>query len=104
MLEGRFPRSVVRMNNTTETTAPAYYTPAFFEGEAYDEIVDILDDKGAEAATEYAAQWDISEDEAGPEGFRDGPYPHEREYGQYGVYSLIISRSVGYAYLVRDAQ
>ena len=103
MREGRFPRRVVRMDNTTEANRP-YYSPMFFDGEGYDELMDILDDKGAEAATEYAAQWDVSEDEAGPESYRDGPYPHEREYGKYGVYSLIISRSIGYAYLVRDAQ
>ena len=92
------------MTHTTETSTPAYYAPAFFDGDDYYTILDILEGNGAEAATGYAAQWDVSEDEAGPENYRDGLYPHEREYGPYGAYSLIISRSVGYAYLVRDAQ
>ena len=92
------------MTHATETNR-LYYTPVFLDGESYDEMMAHLENDGLAWAVDYARQWDYgNEDEAGPESYRGGLYPHEREYGPHDGYSLIISRSVGYAYLVRDAR
>ena len=108
MREGRFPRRVVRMTHTIEITSP-YYSPMFFEGEAYDEIVDIIDEQGIDAAVEHARQWDYGNEHE--DDYRDSfsDFGHEWEYGPVTAdwsptrYWLVVSRSFGYAYLVRDA-
>ena len=111
MREGRFPCRVVRMTHITEATAPAYFTPAFFEGEGYDELMDMLEAVGVDAAIQHAAGWDYGNDN--DDSYRDtvSEFGHEVEYGPVAVmpysrtcYYLVASRSAAYAYLVRDAQ
>ena len=97
------------MTHTTKTNC-LYYSPMFFEGEAYDEIVDIIDEQGIDAAVEHARQWDYGNEHE--DDYRDSvsDFGHEWEYGPVTAdwsptrYWLVVSRSVGYAYLVRDAQ
>ena len=104
----RFPCRVVRMTHTTETNHP-YYSPMFFEGEGYSELMDILDEQGVDAAVEVARQWDFGNEHE--DDYRDSlsDFGHEWEYGPVTAdwsptrYWLVVSRSAAYAYLVRDA-
>ena len=97
------------MTHTTETNRP-YYSPMFFEGEGYSELMDILDDNGIDAAVEFARQWDYGNEHE--DDYRDSfsDFGHEWEYGPVTAdwsstrYWLVVSRSAAYAYLVRDAQ
>ena len=109
MREGRLPRRVVRMTHTTETKGP-YYSPMFFHGERCSELMDILDDKGVEAAVEFARQWDYGNEHDDDYRTTVSDFGHEVEYGPVTAdwsptrYWLVASRSVPYAYLVRDVQ
>ena len=108
MREGRFPRRVVRMTHTTETNRP-YYSPMFFQGDSRNELMDILDDKGIDAAVEFARQWDFGNEHEDDYRATVSDPGHEWEYGPVTAgwsptrYWLVVSRSAPYAYLVRDA-
>jgi hypothetical protein len=89
---------------------PAYYSPVFFQGEDYDELVDILDAQGLDAAIQHAAQWD--QDDEIDDNYRAtiSEFAHEREYGPVSVepyaqakYWLVVSQATACAYLVREA-
>ena len=97
------------MDNTTQTTSP-YYSPMFLEGGSYNELMDILDDKGIDAAVEVARQWDFGNEHDDDYRATVSDFGHEWEYGPVAAdwsptrYWLVASHSFGYAYLVRDAQ
>lgn len=82
-----------------------YYSPVFFQGDDYDELSDILEEHGPEAAIDHAAQWDTPDAAEAAEIMGDivdrdqiGPHWHERTYEE-GRYILIESTRWGYAAL-----
>ena len=96
------------MTHTTETNR-LNYTPVFFEGEGYDELMVVLDEQGIDAAVEVARQWDFGNEHDDDYRYSFSDFGHEWEYGPVTAnwsptrYWLVVSRSFGYAYLVRDA-
>ena len=97
------------MTHTTEADRP-YYSPMFFDGEGYYELMVVLDEQGIDAAVEVARQWDYGNEHEDDYRATVSDFGHEVEYGPVTAdwsptrYWLVVSRSAAYAYLVREAQ